>query len=269
MGARALGLVLCLSVFADAATASEDSKWRTSATLELGSNLYSSGSSDYSASSSLVLIPTWRWTPDWTVAMSLSAAKDLTGFRDLVLYDPSLRISRSAVSLNPFFSVSPAVGMILPATSRSREREGLITAVRPALRLSADLSRLKKPVLRDVSLMYEVAVSRAFHQYTTSTTGSVNTAWKLSNLVSLGYAPGERWSFSADFMRNTGWSYQGGARHSFSLGESVNYQFSRAISLAVGLTNDGDVLRANGLNSNIAIFDSTSSRVFTSFTVIF
>jgi hypothetical protein len=273
IGAGALALAAGLFVpsagFAQTETAPKPSKFRTTAILDVGSNLYSVDSEEHSASSSLVLLPSYRLTPDWTLGLALSTAKDLTGMRQLTFFDPSVRIQHSALKLNPYISLTPTVGVIVPASERSRERESLITAIRSSLRFVGDLSRLRKPVIRDVSVVNELAVSRAFHQFETSTTGSVNTAWRLSNWLSLGYNPESPWSVSADFIRNTGWSYQGGMRHSFSLGETLSYQVDPRFSISVGHTNEGDVLRANGLSSNIQIFDSTSSRVFTSFTVIF
>jgi len=267
--ALAAGLLGHSAGFAQTQTAPKPSKLRTVAILDVGSNLYPVGSEDHSANSSLVLLPSYNLNPEWNLGLVLSTAKDLTGMRQLTFFDPSIRIQHSAWKLNPFLSMTPILGVIVPASERSRERESLITAVRPSFRFVGDLSRVRKSVIRDVSVVYELAVSRAFHQFETSTTGSVNTAWRLSNWLSLGYNPDSPWSVSADFIRNTGWSYQGGARHSFSLGETLSYQVDPRFTISLGHTNEGDVLRANGLSSNIQVFDSTSSRVFTSFTVIF
>ena len=267
----AAGLVGAAISSAWGATASSEkpSKFRTTAVIDVGSNLYPVGSESHSASSSLVLVPSYRLHPNWTLGMTLSASKDWTGEGEVALLDPSIKLSRSAFTLNSIFSAAPAFGIVVPLSERTRDRESMLTAVRPSLRVNADLSRVKKSVIQDLSLMYELAVSRAFHQYSTSTTGSVNTAWRLSNYFSASYAISSKFSFSGEFVRASGWSYQGGARHSFSLGQSLNYDFDPRVSLSIGHSNEGDVLRANGLDSNVSIFDSNSSRVFTSLTVIF
>ncbi|NDD92349.1 hypothetical protein EBZ37_09715 [bacterium] len=258
-----------LEAQAQTSSTQKPSKLRTTAIFDLGSNLYPVGSEFYSASSSLVLIPNYRFHPSWSVGMVLSASKDWTGESELTLLDPALKLSRSAATLNPYLSIAPSFGIVLPVSERTRSRESMIVAARSSLRLNADLAALKKPVVQNVSASYELGVSRAFHEYSTSSSGSVNTAWRISNLASVAYTFNPKWSVSADFMRSVGLSYQGGARHAFSVGETLNYEFDPRVSFSVGHSNEGDVLRANGVDSNISIFDSTNSRVFTSLTVIF
>lgn len=236
---------------------------------DFGSNLYPVGSEAHSAGSSVVLIPSYRISSDWTAGFIASAYKELTNFREFTFYDPSFRVSYRTIPLNPTVSVAPALWAVVPVTERTRERESLITSIRPALRFSADFSRSKTPILRDTSLSWETGLARAFHRYSTATTGAVNTAWRLSNWINLYCAPGSHWFFSGEFIRNTGWSYQGASRHSFSMGQTIGYRINPELTVSVGHTNEGDVLRANGLTSNISIFDSTTSRVFTSLMVIF
>ncbi len=252
-----------------ASSAKAPSRFRAVVIADFGSNLFPVGTEQYSAGSSLLLIPSYQLSSDWSVGLLASAYKEVTDLREFTLFDPSLRISYRAIPLSPTVSVAPALWAALPVSERSRERDSLIVSVRPALRFAADFSKSKLPVIQHSSVSWETGIARAFHQYSNSTTGAVNTAWRLSNWFNLYYGPGEKWFLSGDFIRNTGWSYQGVGRHSFSMGQTVGYRFTPSLTLSVGHTNEGDVLRANGLTSNIAIFDSTTSRVFTSLMVIF
>ncbi|MBU6375394.1 MAG: hypothetical protein KGQ59_05320, partial [Bdellovibrionales bacterium] len=245
------------------------SKLRTTAVMDMSSNLYPMGSEAYSASSSLMLMPTYRVQPSWSVGMILSAAKDWNGEASFTLMDPVFKFSHQPSKLNSYLSISPSLGVVLPISERTRSRESMITAIRSSARFSADLAPTRKNVLQNLSVSYELGISRAFHEFSTSSTGSVNTAWRVSNVANLSYAFDSKWSLSADFMRSIGVSYQGGVRHAFSAGESLNYDVDPRLSISVGHSNEGDVLRANGVDSNVSIFDSTSSRVFTSLTVIF
>lgn len=262
-------LAILASTTALAAGVQKPSRFRTVAILDVGSNLYPLGSEPSALNSSILLIPTYRLSDDWSVGMIASAFKGWTDDRPFQLFDPSFRVNYRAVYLNPFLTVSPGVWMVLPVNERSRTRDSLMTAVRPTLRFATDTSKARSVSLRKAWASYEVGLSRSFHQYQTSTTGAVNTAWRLSNWVNAGYSLTSKWSLSADFIRNTAWSYAGGMRHSFSLGESLSYQYSPKVSLSIGHTNEGDVLRANGLSSNVSIVDPAGSRIFSSIMVIF
>ena len=242
---------------------------RTLAIIDFGSNLFELGAQENRADSSLVLIPSYEWNADWTIGFVFSCSKELTGFRELHFFDPSIRLSHSTLKFNPYLGITPSFGVVIPATTRSRDQESLVLATRPAFRFELDLSSVRRSVIRDFSAMFEVSILRAFHQFETSSLGGVNTQWRSSSWARLSYSPNARWSFSSDFIRNIGWSYQGNTQHSFSLGQTLSYQVSPKFSASLGHTNEGDVLRANGLSSNIRIFDPISSRVFTSFTVAF
>ncbi len=245
------------------------SRFRGVVIVDWGTNLMPASSANHTTGSSIVLIPSFQLSSNWTVGMLASAYKEMTDLQEFTLYDPSFRVSYRPLVLNPTVSVTPAIWAVLPLSKRSRERDSLVTSVRPALRFGADFSKSRIPILKYALVSWETGIARAFHQYSTSTTGAVNTAWRLSNWINVYFAPESRWFLSGDFIRNTGWSYQGASRHSFSLGQTLGYRLTPELTLSVGHTNDGDVLRANGLTSNISVFDATSSRVFTSLMVIF
>ncbi|MEN9723434.1 MAG: hypothetical protein RJB38_1420 [Pseudomonadota bacterium] len=239
-------------------------RFRATAIVDLGSNLLAGEASAQSVSSSLLLIPSYQISETWSAGAIVAALKNLSGWREFSLFDPSVRVMHAPLSLNPYLSVSPSFWAVIPVSERSLRSETLVTAFRPVLRFSGNFSRLRGEFWKQVFVSHEVGLSKAFHVYRTSLGGAPNTSWRLSNWLNAGYSWSSKWSFSIDFIRNAGWSYEGQARHSFSLGETLSYQVTPACSLSVGHTNEGDVLRANGLSSNIQIFDSVGSRFFTS-----
>ena len=240
---------------------------RTMMSLDFGSNLATLGTSDHAADMSVSIAPMYRLNEQWTAGVGVALIQVLTQEKNFLWSDASLRLNHSAIRISPYLNVMPTVSAILPITERSLQRESLITAVRGASRLMLDFSRVR--ALENASLSYELSAVRAFHQYQTATTGSVNTEYRLAQWVSAGYSLSDHWSISADFIRSSSWDYDGVDRHAFSLGETLIYSFGSGTSISMGLTNEGNVLRANGRDSNIAVIDSVSSRLFTSFSVIF
>lgn len=266
---RSLLLIITLLplVTATAARANPPKRLRGALVADLGSNLYAAGSSESAINSSLLVTANYLLDQDWSLRAQASAAKDFTGYRDWTWFDPTLGLGHVPIQVNPYLKLMPGLTFTLPTTSRSRSRESLITAIRLNARWMADFSRL--PRLSALSLSYDLSGSRAIHSYETATTGAVNTQYRLTHWVNAGWQISSRWSLSADFIRGTSWSYQGGARNTFSLGETLAYSWPSGVELSVGHTNEGDILRADGISTNLAVVDSEGSRIFVGLTIPF
>lgn len=264
-------LVLAHGGLAQAALANPPRRLRGAIITDLGSNLYARGTAESAINSSLVAIANYSLSHQWILRGQASAAKDYTGFREWTWFDPTLALLHQPLTLvggvGRWLRLMPGVTFTLPATSRSRSRESLITAARVNTRWVADFSSL--PALSGLSLSYDLSGTRAFHTYETATTGSVNTVYRLTHWLNAGWWLTSRWSISVDFIRGTSWSYQGGSRNTFSLGETLAYGWPSGLMLSVGHSNEGDILRADGISTNLAVVDSEGSRIFVGLTVPF
>jgi hypothetical protein len=157
------------------------------------------------------------------------------------------------------------VGVVLPTSERSRRRESLYFGARALARLSLQLS--EKPGWSWLSAYYDLSVTKAFHEFETATTGAVNAEYRISQWINTSASLSDRWQLSVDLIRSSNLSYQGNFRHSFSITETLSYQLASGQTLSAGVSNEGDVLRANGIDSNLSIFDPVSSRGFISLTL--
>lgn len=229
---------------------------------EIGSNFYPWGSVDHSAYLSLFGVLGFRVNESWRLSVLAPASKSLSGLREFTLFDVALLAGYRALALGPYLLLMPQAGVVLPTSERSRKRESLYFGARGVLRVMSNFSSL--PRLSWLSASYDLSLTRAFHEFETATTGAVNSEYRISQWINVSGSPSDSWRVSVDLIRSSNLSYQGNFRHSFSLTETLSYSLASGKMVSAGISNEGDVLRANGMDSNLSIFDPVSSRAFVS-----
>jgi hypothetical protein len=235
--------------------------------LEAGSNLLPWGNADHSAYLGLFGVASRPLGAEWQISLLQPANQDLTEERRLVVFDTTVLAQHRAYSPSPLVRIAPSAGIVLPTSKRSRLEDSLYFGARGVLRVSADLSSI--PALSWLGAFLDLSGTRAFHQYETRISGGVNQQYRFSGWINFSASLGDRWRLSADLIRSANLSYQGALRNRFSITETLSYQLKSGKSVSVGHTNEGDVLRANGLDSNIAIYGAYSSRAFISLALPF
>jgi len=65
------------------------------------------------------------------------------------------------------------------------------------------------------------------------------------------------------FVRNWGWTYRGNQSDSFDMYQELSFPVTKKLTVAVGHDNTGDVLKPNGTDSNVELFNPRSSTIYT------
>jgi hypothetical protein len=235
--------------------------------IEAGSNLLPWGSTDHAGYLGLFGMASRPMGTDWRLAVLQPANLDLTGQRELSVFDTTVLAQHRSHTLGPWMRLTPSLGLVLPTSRRSRLEDSLYLGARGVLRLSLDLT--SRPQLSWLGGFLDLSATKAFHQYETRISGGVNQEYRFSGWLNLSASLGDRWQLSTDLIRSANLSYQGAIRNRFSITETLTYQLKSGRSVSLGHTNEGDVLRANGLDSNIAIYGAYSSRAFVSLALPF
>jgi hypothetical protein len=125
------------------------------------------------------------------------------------------------------------------------------------------------PVINpNLVLAFSLSGGQNFHQYDTDINGNVLNKYVLSQTAVAGYNIGN-FSLSGIFTHINAWSYQGTLKEAFEHYEELGYSVNNNFALAVGHTNSGSVLKANGTDSNIAFINENTSMVYGSLTVMY
>lgn len=158
--------------------------------------------------------------------------------------------------LGSYLLFSPLVGLGLPTSKASQDaglqaspKLGFVTLINP------------DKLVPGLTLALNIVASRNIHSYETARSGAVNTAYGLTQNLNAAY----EWkslSFTLDFVHVNNWSYQNAMRDVFQMTQEIGYNVNKSLALALGHTNGGSTLKADGMTSNVEFIDENSSLVY-------
>jgi hypothetical protein len=153
-----------------------------------------------------------------------------------------------------------SVTAVAPISKTSTQRDQLQTSVSGRVSLSA------APKEDGLSAAVSVSAGRNFHAYEEDINGNILNQYSSNQTLSFGYSYGNL-SVSADYIHRTRWTYRGNIKEAFELDEEIGYDLTKNINVAIGHTNAGSALKANGADSNIDFYNENSSVVYASLTL--
>lgn len=176
-----------------------------------------------------------------------------------------LNLSRTPWNEGSTFLLGYRVGLSLPTSKDASVRQSLLTSASGALNISINPARLAP----GLGVASSISFGRNFHKFDTALDGRVNTQYSSVQTLSISYSFLSGISLSAENVHRNTWSYQNVMRDAFELSQEISYTFNPNWIGALGHSNSGNTLRANGTDSNIQITDENSSIIYASFTALF
>jgi hypothetical protein len=228
-------------------------------TAEFGSSLHHTDDPDYTASTDFYLIPSYLLSPALRAKAIFVVTQLHTGDRNTRLTRSELNFANPGMQLSRVFSFAPAGSVFLPLSHGARADASLYVGLKVAPRLRYDLAAAD---IAPISGFYEMSVTRNVHEYDTTASGASNTQLSYTNLFEISYAFSERFRITSDSQYSMLWTYQGYASSKFKFDEEMSFDLSPAWTLAGGLSNSGSALKANGHDSNVALFDASTATIY-------
>lgn len=196
-------------------------------------------------------------------------------FATSVAYSQNLRDQYSSTASD--WSDVPLIFSFKPKTfiwlERNAKLQYSITAVVPVSQYSVKKDQLQTALSGKISfslmpsdgngfgIITGVSLGRSFHSYEEDINGSVLNQYSSNQNAGISYSFND-WSFSADFVNRTRWTYKNSVKSSFEISEEIGYSINPNFSTAIGHTNAGATLKANGADSNIDLYNENTSIVY-------
>ena len=240
--------------------------WGFSVGLSGNSTLHESMDVNGSQYLQISAIPSYQFNESFIGSLYFIQNQKLKADRDLTICDSGIGLSYAGFHATPYFKVSGAIGSKIPLAKTLRDDDSLITTFSVAPKAALDLSHTR---FSRLNASYGLALRRAFHRYETSASGDSNDQYRVNQSLVLGLDLSEKVSFTSAFQYSSRWTYRSTLFNRYSFDEALSYQATRAFSIALGLGNSGDGLKANGFDSNIAVFDKNSTEVSLGATYVF
>lgn len=106
---------------------------------------------------------------------------------------------------------------------------------------------------------YILGLSKNFHEYEQTASGTANIEYRLSNLLEISVPIVDKFTIVSNGVYKIGWTYTGNNRYAFGFGSDLNYDIKDNMSASIGFSTEGNALKANGVDSNIQIFNEYTS----------
>ncbi|QDK38923.1 hypothetical protein [Bdellovibrio sp. NC01] len=206
-----------------------------------------------------------KLSQDYSVRLQGGYSQDLKNSEADDFSDTTLSLVRKPVALGRVFMLGYSLSAVAPTSKDSHTRQNLQGATSGSLTAMINPDRL----IPGLQIVSAISLRKNFHQYDTALDGTVNTAYSSNQSLSISYDFASGVSLSGEFIHKNGLTYQNNIKESFEHSEEIGYSFTDAISAAIGHTNSGSALKANGQDSNIALLDDNNSLIYASLTVAF
>jgi hypothetical protein len=243
---------------------SKTSKWSVTTAVGASSSLTKS-SQESSQDLSLQVLPSYKIGEKTKIISAISAEKALRDERKAKVNDAYIGLSFPIKKVNDLLNITGQTKVYASISDLSRKVRGRQTRLYAAPIFSFDLStiELSRRYIPGLSFTYKPIYSKYVHKYNTGTNGKSNSAYSFDQLFSLDFAFYEKWSVNFTNVYYTNWTYQSNRRTSFEFDYSVSHEFNSNYSLGLGLNNSGSALGANGIDSNVKLFDARTTSLYT------
>ena len=228
--------------------------------LTAATNLKNEGP-EKSFASEIVVLPSYRLKNHHTISVLISAYKDFKGERRHDLTALQLKWAMPATSIKNLYTLRPQFKLQLPANEDQSRRQGLKSSVSAELAVVISETALN---IKDLSMTYLPRITQSFHSREVATTGASNNEYVLSHLVAIDYGLPKNINLGVSLTYLSAQTYQGNIREQFYISEEVSWQINPTIGVALGHSNQGSVRAANGVDSNINIYDAQNSEIYSS-----
>ncbi len=229
-------------------------------------NFYSQDDAAYDSSALLEAQLGLALSQRFKLGLQGGFSKQLVDDEKFEATDSALKLSAKTGSLHKGFDSAMGLSALLPTSKDSRENRSTYTVLSLSPGLALDLSEVGIPRF---SVDLGMSFGLGFYKYKTAASGSSNKAWAQKNFLSLTYGVLKFLELSASFAQANAWTYEGDIVQSFETEQSLQLLLPLKTRLAVGHRNGGNVLKPNGQDSNIEVFNGNSSVIFSTLAVGF
>lgn len=231
--------------------AAEAKKFSLATSIEYSQKNAVDAVGDPERSTGVSIIPGYKLNETFKVSGRIDITKDLYGPENTTTSDVTLKLGIAGIKINEQLKSSHSVSTVIPASEASKKVARLQSSIGISNGLSYENSIL--------SIAYSLSLSRNFHEYNFNAEGSANVEYRLGNSVEIKIPITDKFSISTLGIYKIGRTYGGFERFSFESHSDLNYDFTDMLSMNLGTSNGGSALKANGVDSNIDIYNENTS----------
>lgn len=230
--------------------------------VEFSGNQLDTTEPDSSRSIVISSLPAYLISGTWAVASKIAVEKETLHQQDTSINNIPISLSYNRYKLFEVISVKNKFSGTIPTALKSREEE----SYRGALSLATDFSYEFGGSTLPTKLIYGLGLTRNLHEFTQSKDGVNNVQYSLRQDLILGLSLTEELSLEISTIYRHGRSYGDYQRDSFTNAAELALATSKSLGLQMGITTEGNMLTANGRDSNFNYYNENTSIIYAGLT---
>lgn len=228
------------------------SAWSLGMGLEYSENVAQVEDGPKESGMELAITPGYKINDTFALSGAFSIIQASTEDKKPLASNTQIGLSMKGWNLNSSIQSVHGASLILPTSEVSQKTDKLLSAV-------GINSGLKMALHPKFEMTYRLGVTRSFHEFTINANGSANVEYRLSNSLNLKLNLTEKINVVTAGTYRIGRTYQGFERTDFTFDGDINYDAFENLSINLGTSNAGPALKANGVDSNISVYDEKST----------
>lgn len=213
------------------------------------------------SSTDLSFVATYKINELYNLSAKTALTQEHNGPKNSSISDTTVGFGVKGIKINDQWITTHAMSAILPTSETSQERDRLRAAIAITNGVSYSGDRLKA--------RYSLGLSKNFHEFDQNAEGTFLNEYRITNLIYLIVPVTDRFSISVSGLYRISYTYDKIDRYGFGTFGDLNYYFSEKLSANLGVSTEGNALKSNGTDSNISVYDDTSSVVRAGLTYVY
>ncbi|MBT3984281.1 MAG: hypothetical protein HOE90_23195 [Bacteriovoracaceae bacterium] len=252
--------LICASSFA----AKKSDKFSLPLNLDFSTSLYNDEDTTRYYTGELEITPTYNFYREHLIGFDFSAYRETSKFEknkigsETLFYSKGFKSFSNENKLTKSLKYGLKVSATLPFGRDSYNIGSEYTTLSASPRLMLDFTEYGA---KGLALRYYPSISKSIHQYETSSTGTSNTSYAISNSFIISYNFLEKLSFSASYTHIMPWSYNSKKDTSYHISQQLSLSLTNQIDIYVGHSNSQSMTGPDGQTLDINAIDNSTSMI--------
>jgi hypothetical protein len=200
----------------------------------------------------LTIAPSLKINKSLSLGVKSSLIQASTEDKKPTLSNTQIGLGIKGWTLTDSISSVHSIATVLPTSIASKESDRL----QSSLSITNGLAMIINPRF---DLTFKLGLSRNFHEFTINADGRANVEYRLTQSLDLKLMLIQDLYLTTTGVLRQGRTYQGFERQDFQFHGDINYDFLENWTMNLGTSNVGPALKANGVDSNISVYDAKST----------
>lgn len=234
------------------AVSSAPSAWSLGLGLEYSENVAQVEDGPKDSGIEFAITPGYKINDTFALSGAFSMIQTSTEDKKPTASNTQTTLAMKGWELTPSIKTVHGATLVLPTSQVTRETDKLYAAF-------GVNSGVKMTMHPKFEMTYRLGLTRNFHEFNINANGSPNVEYRLTNSLNMKLILTDKINLVATGVYRMGRTYEGFERTDFQFDGDINLDVLESLSINIGTSNAGPALKANGVDSNISVYDEKST----------